>query len=112
MSRPRRPFRSAIRDSRCARSIVCSVCGCCCNLAPLSHRRRRQVAYTEWWAEQPENKGVGFYSMHPGWAGTEALKKGMTDFYESTKDKLRTPEQAADTVVWCAQQRTTPRVCR
>lgn len=28
--------------------------------------KRRQVAYTEWWAEQPENKGVQFYTMHPG----------------------------------------------
>ena len=28
--------------------------------------KRRQLAYTEWWAEQPANKGVGFYTMHPG----------------------------------------------
>lgn len=47
-----------------------------------------------------------------GWAGTEALKKGMTSFYESTKDKLRTPEQAADTVVWCGSPGCFPRAAR
>lgn len=38
--------------------------------------------------------------MHPGWADTPAVRSSMPDFYNKMKDKLRTAEQGADTVVW------------
>eukprot|EP00091_Calanus_sinicus_P008879 TRINITY_DN21149_c0_g1_i1.p2 TRINITY_DN21149_c0_g1~~TRINITY_DN21149_c0_g1_i1.p2 ORF type:complete len:109 (-),score=32.47 TRINITY_DN21149_c0_g1_i1:51-377(-) len=49
-----------------------------------------------------EHTEVHFSVMHPGWADTPAVRNSMPDFYEKMKDKLRTVEQGADTVVWLA----------
>jgi hypothetical protein len=43
---------------------------------------RSQVAVTEWWAEKYRDKGVGFYSMHPGWADTPGVAKSLPGFSE------------------------------
>ncbi|KAK3876475.1 hypothetical protein Pcinc_018740 [Petrolisthes cinctipes] len=40
--------------------------------------------------------------MHPGWADTPAVRNSLPQFYEMMKENLRTPSQAADTVVWLA----------
>jgi len=45
---------------------------------------------------------IHFSVMHPGWADTPAVRSAMPGFYEKMKDKLRTPGQGADTVVWLA----------
>ena len=37
-----------------------------------------------------------------GWADTPAVRSSMPDFYEKMKNKLRTVEQGADTIVWLA----------
>ena len=37
-----------------------------------------------------------------GWADTPAVRNSMPDFYEKMKNKLRTTEQGADTIVWLA----------
>ena len=37
-----------------------------------------------------------------GWADTPAVRSSMPDFYNKMKDKLRTVEQGADTLVWLA----------
>jgi hypothetical protein len=42
-----------------------------------------QVALTEKWAEIYKNKGIGFYSMHPGWAETPGVAKSLPDFSKS-----------------------------
>ena len=47
---------------------------CSCNFS--------QVALTEWWAEKYSSKGVGFYSMHPGWADTPGVAKSLPGFSE------------------------------
>lgn len=41
-----------------------------------------QVALTEKWAETYKNKGIGFYSMHPGWAETPGVAKSLPSFSE------------------------------
>lgn len=46
-----------------------------------------------------------FVSMHPGWSDTPAVRTSMPDFYEKMKDKLKTPEEAADTIVWLSLQK-------
>ena len=53
----------------------------------------------EWAKEHPE---VMFSSMHPGWADTPAVQSSMPDFHRRLKEKLRTPEEGADTIVWLA----------
>jgi dehydrogenase/reductase SDR family protein 12 len=42
-----------------------------------------QVALTENWGETYKNKGIGFYSMHPGWAETPGVAKSLPNFSKS-----------------------------
>lgn len=66
-----------------------------------SQNKRQQVVMTRRWAE--EHPKVYFASMHPGWADTPAVRTSMPDFHRRMVDRLRSPEQGADTIVWlCA----------
>ncbi|PON52685.1 Short-chain dehydrogenase/reductase [Parasponia andersonii] len=69
-----------------------------------ARNKRVQVALTEKWAEVYKNRGVGFYSMHPGWADTPGVNRSLPDFSKSFSGKLRTREEGADTVIWLALQ--------
>jgi dehydrogenase/reductase SDR family protein 12 len=62
--------------------------------------KRRQMALAEQLAEELSTSGVGVYSMHPGWTSTEGVKTAIPGFYSSMKNRLRTLEQGADTIVW------------
>ncbi|CAK9309681.1 unnamed protein product [Citrullus colocynthis] len=66
--------------------------------------KRVQVALTEKWAEMYSKKGIGFYSMHPGWAETPGVIKSLPSFSKSLSGKLRTSEVGADTIIWLALQ--------
>ncbi|KAM5181617.1 dehydrogenase/reductase SDR family member 12 [Mantella aurantiaca] len=65
-----------------------------------AQNKRQQVILTEQWAKSYPK--IHFSVMHPGWADTPAVKSSMPDFYERMKNRLRTEEQGADTVVWLA----------
>ncbi|GMN60553.1 hypothetical protein TIFTF001_029650 [Ficus carica] len=69
-----------------------------------ARNKRIQVALTEKWTEMYENKGIGFYAMHPGWAETPGVSRALPDFSKALSGKLRTSEEGADTVVWLALQ--------
>ncbi|KAJ3686565.1 hypothetical protein LUZ61_015729 [Rhynchospora tenuis] len=69
-----------------------------------ARNKRLQVALTEKWAEKYSNKGIGFYSMHPGWAETPGVAKSLPGFSEKLQGKLRTREEGADTAIWLALQ--------
>ncbi|XP_076899315.1 uncharacterized protein LOC143553157 [Bidens hawaiensis] len=69
-----------------------------------ARNKRTQVALTEKWAEKYGDKGIGFYSMHPGWAETPGVAKSLPSFSKSFEGKLRTSEEGADTVIWLALQ--------
>ncbi|XP_047159228.1 dehydrogenase/reductase SDR family member 12 [Vigna umbellata] len=69
-----------------------------------ARNKRVQVALTEKWARTYENKGIGFYSMHPGWAETPGVAKSLPSFSNSFSGKLRTSEEGADTVIWLTLQ--------
>ncbi|KAI3840929.1 hypothetical protein MKW92_031332 [Papaver armeniacum] len=62
--------------------------------------KRVQVALTERWAKLYGEKGIEFYSMHPGWAMTPGVVKGLPDM----SGMLRTSDEGADTIVWLALQ--------
>ncbi|GJM98087.1 hypothetical protein PR202_ga15063 [Eleusine coracana subsp. coracana] len=47
-----------------------------------ARNKRVQVALTEWWSEKYRDKGVGFYSMHPGWADTPGVAKSLPGLSE------------------------------
>ncbi|XP_061648012.1 dehydrogenase/reductase SDR family member 12 [Phyllopteryx taeniolatus] len=65
-----------------------------------AQNKRQQVILTERWAAQ--HKDIHFYSMHPGWADTPAVKLSMPSFHAKMQNKLRTEAMGADTVVWLA----------
>ena len=44
--------------------------------------------------------GIYFATMHPGWSDTPAVQTSMPSFRDRMVNKLRTPEQGADTLVW------------
>ncbi|XP_022772376.1 dehydrogenase/reductase SDR family member 12-like isoform X2 [Durio zibethinus] len=69
-----------------------------------ARNKRVQVALTEKWAEMYKHKGIGFYSMHPGWAETPGVAKSLPGFNKSFSGKLRTSEEGADTVIWLGLQ--------
>ncbi|XP_044475695.1 dehydrogenase/reductase SDR family member 12 isoform X2 [Mangifera indica] len=69
-----------------------------------ARNKRVQVALTEKWSEIYKEKGISFYSMHPGWAETPGVAKSLPSFSERFAGKLRTSEEGADTVVWLALQ--------
>jgi dehydrogenase/reductase SDR family protein 12 len=69
-----------------------------------ARNKRVQVALTERWSEKCSNKGVGFYSMHPGWADTPGVSKSLPGLSEKLSGNLRSNDEGADTVIWLALQ--------
>lgn len=61
--------------------------------------KRQQLCIMEELAKIYKDKGL-FVSMHPGWSDTPAVRTAMPDFYQKMKDKLKTAEEGADTIVW------------
>ncbi|KAL2467955.1 NAD(P)-binding Rossmann-fold superfamily protein [Forsythia ovata] len=45
-----------------------------------ARNKRIQVVLTEKWAELYKDRGIGFYSMHPGWADTPGVANSMPGF--------------------------------
>ncbi|MFK7999701.1 MAG: SDR family NAD(P)-dependent oxidoreductase [Polyangiales bacterium] len=50
-------------------------------------------------AELPE---LHISAMHPGWADTPGVSSSLPGFYARMKNRLRTPAQGADTILWLA----------
>jgi len=65
-----------------------------------AQNKRQQIVMTEQYASKYPD--IFFASMHPGWADTPAVRSAMPDFYEKMKNKLRTVDQGADTIIWLA----------
>ncbi|XP_026137442.1 dehydrogenase/reductase SDR family member 12-like [Carassius auratus] len=65
-----------------------------------AQNKRQQMVMTEQFAKAHPN--IHFSVMHPGWVDTPIIANAMPDFHSSMKERLRTPEQGADTVVWLA----------
>ncbi len=64
--------------------------------------KRAQVTLNEMWAERVDPAEVVFHSMHPGWSDTPGVAASLPTFGRIMGPLLRTPEQAADTLVWLA----------
>lgn len=65
-----------------------------------AHNKRQQVIMMEKYAAQCPD--VLFFSMHPGWSDTPALRSSMPDFYRRMQGRLRSVAQGADTALWLA----------
>ena len=64
-----------------------------------ARNKRQQLCMMEEFTKQYPKAGK-FFSMHPGWSDTPAVRTAMPDFYEKMKDKLKTADEGADTIVW------------
>jgi dehydrogenase/reductase SDR family protein 12 len=73
-------------------------------LAVYAHAKRAQVTLNETWARR--HPGVVFHAAHPGWVDTPLVAQEMPAFHAALKDRLRTPDQGADTAVWLAASST------
>ena len=71
-------------------------------LRAYAESKRALVVLTELWARRHAQNGILFHSMHPGWADTRGVQDALPGFWSRMKDRLRTAEQGADTVVWLA----------
>lgn len=69
-----------------------------------ARNKRLQSAITEKWAEKYGTEQLGFYTMHPGWVDTVTLENAMPGFYKTFKNRLRLPDEGADTIFWLAGQ--------
>lgn len=68
-----------------------------------AQNKRQQVVMAERFAQQ--NPSIYFASWHPGWADTPGVRTSMPSFFDKMQNRLRTPEQGADTLVWlCCQK--------
>lgn len=64
--------------------------------------KRMQVVLTELLARRLKGTGVSVNVMHPGWAETPAVRSSLPNFFRFMRNRLRTPAEGADTVVWLA----------
>ena len=62
--------------------------------------KRMQVVLAQLLAEDVPRGTVS--AMHPGWADTPAVRSSLPRFRAVMQDRLRTPAQGADTVLWLA----------
>lgn len=64
--------------------------------------KRMQVVLAELLAADCRADRITVSAMHPGWADTPAVRSSLPRFWQVMQGRLRTPAQAADTVVWLA----------
>ena len=67
--------------------------------------KRMQVVLTEVLARRWSRAGIAVHCMHPGWADTPAVRSSLPRFHRLMRNRLRTPEEGADTAVWLALAR-------
>lgn len=63
-----------------------------------AQNKRQQVVMAEYLARNYPT--IYSATMHPGWSDTPAVQTSMPSFRERFINKLRTPEQGGDTIVW------------
>jgi len=71
-------------------------------VAAYAQTKRMQVVLAEQLAAHWSGKGIVSHSMHPGWVETDGLQKSLPNFSRWMENRLRTPAEGADTVVWLA----------
>ncbi len=69
-------------------------------VAAYAQTKRMQIVLTELLARRWKPLGVSVHAMHPGWADTPAVRSSLPRFWRVMRNRLRTPEEGADTVVW------------
>jgi dehydrogenase/reductase SDR family protein 12 len=70
--------------------------------------KRAQLALARRWADELAGNGTATVAMHPGWALTDGLLRGLPRFARMFRPVLRTPQQGADTIAWLAAGKAGP----
>lgn len=71
-------------------------------VAAYAQTKRMQVVLTDIFARRRTGETTSFHAMHPGWADTPAVRSSLPRFWDVMRNRLRTPAQGADTVVFLA----------
>ena len=61
-----------------------------------------QVVLSELLARDLSGIGATVNAMHPGWAATKSVEQSLPRFYHLMRNRLRSPEEGADTALWLA----------
>ena len=69
-------------------------------VASYAMTKRGQVVLSEQWAEKLSESGCVVNAMHPGWAATKSVERSLPRFWHIMRNRLRTPAEGADTVLW------------
>jgi dehydrogenase/reductase SDR family protein 12 len=64
--------------------------------------KRAQVALIREWARRLRDTSLVVNAMHPGWADTPGLEASLPGFRDLMGDRLRSPAEGIDTVLWLA----------
>lgn len=64
--------------------------------------KRAQVALVREWSRRFRGDGLTANAMHPGWADTPGLEASLPGFAGLVGERLRTPTEGADTMLWLA----------
>jgi len=62
--------------------------------------KRAQVCVSELQAERFRQRGVSVHAMHPGWADTAGVARGLPRFHRLLGPVLRSVEDGCDTALW------------
>jgi NAD(P)-dependent dehydrogenase (short-subunit alcohol dehydrogenase family) len=71
-------------------------------VAAYAMTKRAQVVLSELWAEELKPSGAAVNAMHPGWAATPGVERSLPRFWKMMQNRLRTPQEGADTALWLA----------
>ena len=69
-------------------------------VATYANVKRAQIILVEELVKDQNYKNFTISSMHPGWADTVGVRSSIPGFWKFTQKRLRTPEQACDTILW------------
>jgi len=71
-------------------------------VAAYAMTKRGQVVLAELLADELATIGATVNSMHPGWAATKGVEHSLPRFWKMMRNRLRMPEEGADTALWLA----------
>ena len=72
-------------------------------VSQYAYIKRAQVSLLNQLAKRYENHKI--FGMHPGWVDTAAVRNFIPGFYEKMKERLRSPREGADTILWLLKDR-------
>jgi dehydrogenase/reductase SDR family protein 12 len=70
--------------------------------------KRAQVTLVEELVRHKNWDEFNLFCMHPGWVATSGLALALPLFFKIMKERLRTPKEGADTIIWLLLTQSLP----